>query len=260
MRHQSLHCLAGIKMQPVGYQFTTTAYDHLQVIYIREGCLHFFSPDTWQQTLSTGDGVILRIGSRFRLSCPDVGYAGVGINVFDEAQPEYRGISVPFHANQSVRELAMLMSREIDTPAAGTPQVMEGLGMAMVWQALRQVTSPPDPLDTTREWAERAQQTILATLTTGRGVREALASLPLSYRQLARHFFTNFGLSPKQYQQQCRLQEVKRLLLETQLSVTTIAHELGYPSSQHLSAQFHQMVGMSPQQYRQSRYLYDPSA
>jgi AraC-like DNA-binding protein len=240
-----------LKEQPAGYRFSTEAYDHFQVIFIVRGTLHFTTSVT-RRVLSAGEVLVLRIGSAFRLSCPQQAYRGVCVNVFGACAEEFSGEAVAALAAQPLADLAHAMLREIRTPAVGTDEVLTGLGIALCRQALRQVTGTPAPEDAARYWAERARQALLATLTTGRGVREVLAAVPLSYRQLTRHFIEQTGLSPKQFQQQARLEEVKRLLATTPLPITTIAYETGYPSSQHLSSLFHRYTGLTPLEYRRS--------
>jgi len=78
-----------------------------------------------------------------------------------------------------------------------------------------------------------------------------LASLGLSYRQLARHFTAALGVSPKRYQLLARMREAKRLLAETGMSVTAVAAELGYPSSQHFATQFLAEAGATPTEWRE---------
>jgi AraC-like DNA-binding protein len=249
MRHPLLTTTAILKAQPAGYAYQTADYDHLQVIYLTEGLLHFRTSHC-AQVLTTGSGVLLRMGSAFQLSCPDTGYRGVGMNVFEPTQPEFQGPAAAFIGNRAFHEIAMLIHQEISHPDVGTAQMLDGLGTLLYWHALRLAGASALPPGTAQEWAERARQAILATLTTGNSVRQVLGTLPLSYRQLTRHFIAHIGLPPKQYQQQVRLEEIKRLLRETSVSITTLAHEFGYPSSQHFSAQFKRATGLTPNNYR----------
>lgn len=249
MRHSNFNVAASLKEQPRGYSYTTAVYDHFQVIFISAGELHFTTPAV-HRVLSAGDILVLRQDSRFRLHCPQQGYHGVCFNALGAVPSAFRGEAVAGAAQRNVRELADMMLREIAIPAAGTSDILHGLGLALAWQAVRQFTAGEPDADAADAWTERVRQAIHATLTTGRGVREILAVLPLSYRQLTRHFKGQTGLSPKQYQQQARLAEVQRLLRDTRLSVTTIAFELGYPSSQHLSQLFRKYTGTTPAEYR----------
>lgn len=61
------------------------------------------------------------------------------------------------------------------------------------------------------------------------------------------------GLPPHAYLISCRMNEAKRRLLDTEDSITQIAHDLGFSSAQHLSSQFFRIYRLSPSQFRQTR-------
>jgi len=73
-----------------------------------------------------------------------------------------------------------------------------------------------------------------------------LGGIGLCYRQLARHFESHFGISPKRFQMIRRVEEAQRLLEMTGLPITTIALELGFGSSQHFASRFRQITGKPP--------------
>ena len=58
------------------------------------------------------------------------------------------------------------------------------------------------------------------------------------------------GVSPGRYLSALRLQEAKRLLVATTLSVTDISHCVGYTSVGTFSSRFRSSVGISPSTYR----------
>ncbi|OQO92591.1 AraC family transcriptional regulator [Saccharomonospora piscinae] len=58
------------------------------------------------------------------------------------------------------------------------------------------------------------------------------------------------GVSPGRFLAAMRLQEAKRLLLSTSLSVTEVSQRVGYQSVGTFSARFRSSVGMSPSAYR----------
>ena len=76
-----------------------------------------------------------------------------------------------------------------------------------------------------------------------------LNGLGIGYRQFSRYFAELKGESPKQFFIKLKMQEVCRLLTETKFSVTTIANELGFASSQHLSTQFKLIFGATPKNW-----------
>lgn len=59
------------------------------------------------------------------------------------------------------------------------------------------------------------------------------------------------GVSPGRFLAAVRLQEAKRLLISTTLTVTDISHRVGYTSVGTFSSRFHSSVGLSPTTYRQ---------
>jgi len=58
------------------------------------------------------------------------------------------------------------------------------------------------------------------------------------------------GVSPGRFLSAIRLQEAKRLLVSTALSVTEISHQVGYASVGTFSSRFRTSVGVSPTTYR----------
>ena len=81
-------------------------------------------------------------------------------------------------------------------------------------------------------------------------LESCFTGLGLSYRQLSRHFTSSTGVSPKQYQSDQRMEIAKRYLTDTNWSITTIAMELGFSSSQYFSSSFRRATSYSPFQYR----------
>ncbi|GAA0255631.1 AraC family transcriptional regulator [Saccharothrix mutabilis subsp. mutabilis] len=59
------------------------------------------------------------------------------------------------------------------------------------------------------------------------------------------------GVSPGRFLAGIRLQEAKRLLVSTTLTVTDISHRVGYTSVGTFSSRFRSSVGVSPSTYRQ---------
>lgn len=59
------------------------------------------------------------------------------------------------------------------------------------------------------------------------------------------------GVSPGRFLSAVRLQEAKKLLLSTSLSVADISHQVGYNSVGTFSSRFKRSVGLSPTAYRE---------
>jgi len=63
---------------------------------------------------------------------------------------------------------------------------------------------------------------------------------------------SNTGFAPLQYLINLRVAESMRMIKNTEHSMTTIALELGFYSSQHFSSTFKKMTGISPKTYRKN--------
>ncbi len=80
------------------------------------------------------------------------------------------------------------------------------------------------------------------------GVLAARANL--SRRQFDRRFRSRTGSSPLQWLLQQRITHAQRLLEQTDLTVDSIARHVGLSGAVSLRPGFHRLVGVSPQQYR----------
>lgn len=76
--------------------------------------------------------------------------------------------------------------------------------------------------------------------------------LGVSQPYLFRIFKSVTGKSPKTYLGDYRLLQAKKLLAETQLTVTEVANSVGYPDALAFSRFFSQKEGVSPRAYRQA--------
>lgn len=67
---------------------------------------------------------------------------------------------------------------------------------------------------------------------------------------LAHAYKQTYGISPINYMITCRIQEGKRLLVETDLSLSQISGIIGFSSASYFSQSFRKAEGISPVEYR----------
>jgi transcriptional regulator GlxA family with amidase domain len=72
----------------------------------------------------------------------------------------------------------------------------------------------------------------------------------LSVSHFERRFRRAFGSSPRQYLVRIRVEHAARMLLETDKTVSEVAHECGFYDHAHFSRSFRKMMQLSPSQYR----------
>ena len=66
---------------------------------------------------------------------------------------------------------------------------------------------------------------------------------------MIRRFRKAFGLTPHQFQIQCRVRKAQKLL-EEEKSISRVTYDTGFSDQSHLDRCFHKLVGLTPAQYR----------
>ena len=79
---------------------------------------------------------------------------------------------------------------------------------------------------------------------------EMALKLGISQRKISDLIKSSYDLSFKQYVNNIRLNEAKRLLKETSLPVNEIAYKIGFNNVTHFNRAFKQYSNCSPQEYR----------
>jgi AraC family transcriptional regulator len=102
---------------------------------------------------------------------------------------------------------------------------------------------------------ERAVGRVIETMRENLGeqltVDDMARTAMFSKFHFSRVFQRATGVTPGRFLSAVRLQEAKRLLVSTSLSVTDISHRVGYTSVGTFSSRFRRSVGVSPTTYRQ---------
>lgn len=86
-------------------------------------------------------------------------------------------------------------------------------------------------------------------------VAELLESASVGRTHLHNLFQRDLGMSPIAYARRVRLRRAQELLASTDRSITNVAHELGFASSQHFATMFSRQYGVSPTEFRRSEQL-----
>jgi AraC family transcriptional regulator len=81
-------------------------------------------------------------------------------------------------------------------------------------------------------------------------LRKMSAMLSMSPYHFAHAFRQTTGLAPHRFVITRRIELAKHLLRETDLSITEIAHQVGYSNQSNFSVVFHRFAGQTPRQFR----------
>ena len=82
-------------------------------------------------------------------------------------------------------------------------------------------------------------------------IEEMAADAGISPFQLIRKFKKAFGLTPHQFQIQCKVRKAQKLL-EEEKSVCEVTYDAGFCDQSHLDRCFQKVVGLTPKEYRAS--------
>jgi AraC family transcriptional regulator len=97
---------------------------------------------------------------------------------------------------------------------------------------------------------ERVREFVHAHLAGPIRLGQLAAAAGLSPFHFARAFKLSTGLTPHAYVMRCRVEEAKRLLTTSALSVSEIARRSGFRGSSQLSTRFRSLTGSAPSDFR----------
>ncbi len=85
---------------------------------------------------------------------------------------------------------------------------------------------------------------------------ELAQQVGLNERYLTRCFRQELGLTPLDYLNRYRVQQAKRLLKQSDRTITEVAAAVGFEDSSYFGRVFRQEVGISPRAYQQGEQAY----
>ena len=80
-------------------------------------------------------------------------------------------------------------------------------------------------------------------------IQEMAKDTHISPYYMIRRFRKAFGLTPHQFQIQCRVRKAQKLL-EKEKSISRVTYDTGFSDQSHLDRCFQKLVGLTPAQYR----------
>lgn len=108
-----------------------------------------------------------------------------------------------------------------------------------------------DKSDDIKGGSNRLKYMILNTPERPFAIRDMARSVGISPYHMIRQFKASFGLTPHQFQIQCRIRKAQKLL-ERGESVIGAAYAAGFCDQSHLDRCFRKIVGMTPNEYKSS--------
>lgn len=167
---------------------------------------------------------------------------------FDPSPTELHVVTDPF-----LWPLARMLTESLDAPGPGTDAILaaglellgHGLAKAMPAAAARPGQQDPRIL--------RAIDHIIRHHADDLRVQDLAAEALMTPRHFDRCFKQAVGLAPKQFLIETRVNVARNLLESTDLSVTNVGLEVGFPHTSHFIRTFQRVTGQTPAIYRQAR-------
>jgi AraC family transcriptional regulator len=159
-----------------------------------------------------------------------------------------------YREDSVVIETALKMKNAIEGSEAGGIFYLEALSSVLAHELSRPgETAKKHPLSRggLANWQRTAVVRHIENHLSEQIVLATLAGLVrLSEHHFCRSFKRSFGVPPRRYQVQRRMESAKALIADRSLSITEIGLIVGYSQSSSFSDAFRKMTGRSPSQYR----------
>jgi len=234
-----------------GYRYKTDSQPHQLLIYLLQGELLLSASDKWVR-LEQGFVGVFPLGAAFFLECTKT-FKGLYLYCDELQSDENFKKANGVEGDTALKVVAELIRLELLKENISNT-VLQSLGDSFIELTKRLLSEPEKKILQEKEnhlKAQKAVQKMQDNLYSKLPLEVILNGCGVGYRQLARCIKEKNGKSPKQLFMQLKMQEVCRLLKETNYSVTTISLELGFASSQHLSTQFKTYFGLTPKKYKE---------
>lgn len=229
-------------------------FDHDSLLYIYSGSCRFELGDGRAYDGVAGDVLILRGGTEWRylrqggdsMTMMSVNFKGA---LTDEMLVTY-GLSNGVHAkNTHFQPLVSDFETVCARPGISKDELGDEL-IVFLFRAFRHIANaiapPTGVADEIRQYIQSEifrQKLSLSALSKAFGMRTT---------DLQRLFKEHYGMTVHRYQIELRMQEVRRLLADTDRTVLDICNAVGYSDHCYLDRLFRKMYGMSPLEYRRS--------
>lgn len=238
----------GRKSQPRRYRNDLPDYPQYMFIVVTSGSLRVEWVDDHNNShinnLQEQSVLLLPPSACFVLSTPEQAYSGHFVEVEPERSDWPAMVSIASadkHVQRCIAEI------EDEYAAAHRDSALPALYQLLYsrcCQLLRQEQQQP-------QLRQQVDALLRAHVGTDARLSEILAPLPWSPRHLRRCYQEQSGQSIRQAYTAIKMQEACRLLRSTGMSITAIAYELAYPSSQYFSTIFKQLLGQTPSRWRE---------
>lgn len=157
-----------------------------------------------------------------------------------------------------IHSIGVALKSELEFSGVGSRLYVESLTAALMAHLLRHYSTQKNiaQINSNGLSKQKLQQVIDYIdqyLEQDLALAELAAIANLSPNYFSNLFKQSTGLAPHQYVIQCKIERTKKLLLQGELTITEIAHTLGFTHQSHLSRHFKRLVGVTPKAFLKSQ-------
>ncbi len=233
---------------------TARRYPNHAVVLVTRGAGSYWSP-SGSVPLGVGSLVIVRPGEpHWYGPAPgrtwDEAFCAFSGPVFDLAvrTGALGGPARVVQTSEAPRVQALLERIRV-APPPGSTSTQDAEALDLLAHLTRAVN--PDAGQAAVGWLARSMH-LLAADGTGPDLAQVADAVGIPYETWRRRFRAEVGIPPARYRIDARVRSAASLLSMTSLSVTDIAHRLGFVDDRHLARHFTRRYGVPPGRFRQS--------
>lgn len=226
---------------------------------VHPGTVQFMHKNLLHRTTYISEGIYENVDIKVRESVVERIISVIGQEPFDMLY-EQISITLTPEANEQIIQITRLIEHEWNNYDQYSDSIMEGLVIQFFVTVLRGQSVSPR-LDTVLKNQHlsllEAIHYVQYHYAKDPSLKETAEAVHISDAYLSRLFKSKLGTTYSLFLSEVKISHAMELLFNTNLPVSEIAGQCGYPNSNYFSDAFKKSVGISPLKYRKSRNASD---